>query len=39
MCPRTANSGLDDVYLTGSAVVNEIAGHWDKYETHVPSAP
>lgn len=30
---------LDDVYLTGSAVVNEIAGHWDKYEAHVPSAP
>lgn len=30
---------LNDVYLTGSAVVNEIAGHWDKYEDHVPSVP
>ena len=27
---------LDDVYLTGSAVVNEIADHWDVYGNHVP---
>ncbi|PPQ36383.1 purine-nucleoside phosphorylase [Rhodopila globiformis] len=28
---------LHDVYLTGSAVVNEIAGNWPKYAGHVPS--
>lgn len=30
---------LNDVYLTGSAVVNEIVGNWDKYGTQPPSAP
>ena len=30
---------LDDVYLTGSSVVNEIVTHWAKYGGHPPSAP
>lgn len=30
---------LEDVYLTGSAVVNEIVDHWDKYESNTPTAP
>jgi purine nucleoside permease len=29
---------LQDVYLTGSAVVNEIVDHWDVYSQQVPSA-
>ena len=30
---------LNDMYLTGSAVVNEIVRHWAKYEAHPPTAP
>jgi purine nucleoside permease len=30
---------LDDVYLTGASVVNEIADHWDKYGPTTPTAP
>jgi purine nucleoside permease len=30
---------LNDVYLTGSAVVNEIVDHWDKYGSQTPSVP
>ena len=30
---------LQDVYLTGSAVVNEIVDNWSKYEGQPPSAP
>ena len=30
---------LQDVYLTGSAVVNEIVDQWDKYGSQAPSAP
>jgi purine nucleoside permease len=29
---------LQDVYLTGSSVVNEIVEHWPKYDGHVPTA-
>jgi purine nucleoside permease len=29
---------LEDVYLTGSSVVNEIVDHWDTYADHAPSA-
>ena len=29
---------LNDVYLTGSAVVNEIVGHWERYRSQPPSA-
>jgi purine nucleoside permease len=30
---------LQNVYLTGSAVVNEIVDHWDTYDQHVPGSP
>lgn len=30
---------LQDVYLTGSSVVNEVVDHWDSYRDHVPAAP
>jgi purine nucleoside permease len=30
---------LQDVYLTGSSVVNEIADNWPKYSGSVPTAP
>jgi purine nucleoside permease len=30
---------LNDVYLTGSSVVNEIVDHWDIYKDNPPSSP
>jgi len=30
---------LQDVYLTGSSVVNEIVTNWPKYSDHVPTVP
>jgi purine nucleoside permease len=29
---------LDSAYVVGSKVVLELAGHWDKYEDHIPTA-
>ena len=33
------DESLQDVYLAGSAVVNEIVDQWDRYESRTPSAP
>ncbi|RBP05765.1 purine nucleoside permease [Roseiarcus fermentans] len=33
------DESLQNVYLAGSAVVNEIVDHWDEYGSRTPSAP
>ena len=37
--PSAFAESFNDVYLTASSVVNEIAGHWSEYADHVPTAP